>query len=117
VVAETQFPQPDGRATARFDWGLSVFGAYEPSEPLDPAVLSRVLDKRSADIFKHCEVRRHRNRFRVTIYVGRRGRVLSVGVIPSKPLEDEQLACVLEAIRDWRMPKQKRRAKVTFVLR
>jgi len=117
VVAQTPFPPPAGRATARFEWGMEVLGAYEPSEPLDPALITRVVAKRSTKAFSDCELRRAKGRMDVTLYVGLKGRVLSVGAVPKKPIEDDKLTCVLDAIKHWPMPRPKRRAKVSFVLR
>ena len=117
VVGATQFPQPDGDATARFEWGMQVLGAYEPSEPMDASKLQKVLAKRWAKLREHCEVRRARARSQVTLYVGRSGHVLNAGVVPGATLDDEQLTCVLETLRDWQMPKPKRRAKLSFAMR
>jgi len=117
VVIATQFPAPDGNAAARFEWGMQVLGAYEPSDPMDAKPLQKVLAKRWAKLRERCELRRARARSQVTLYVGRSGRVLNAGVVPGGRLDDEQLACVLEALRDWRMPKPKRRAKLTFAMR
>jgi hypothetical protein len=117
VVAGTQFPLPDGRATARFEWGMQVLGAYEPSDPMDATKLHKVLAKRWAKLREHCEVRRARARNQVTLYVGRSGNVLNAGVVPGAALDEEQLTCVIEDLRDWRMPKPKRRAKLTFAMR
>lgn len=118
VVAQTQFPKPAGRATARFDWDLQVEGiAAEPPEWLDPKVLRKLLKKKAREVFRECEVRRFRQRFAVTAYVGRRGRVLSLGAVPTRPLDDEKLACVLESIKGWQLAKPKRRSKVAFTLR
>ena len=117
VVAQTAFPPPDGRATARFEWGLEVLGAYEASEPLDPALITRVVAKRSTKTFSDCDLRRAKGRMDVTLYVGRKGRVLCVGAVPKKPIDDDKLTCVLDAIKHWPMPHPKRRAKVSFVLR
>lgn len=117
VVMATQFPVPDGYATARFEWGMQVLGAYEPSDPIDAKPLSRVLAKRWAKLRERCEVRRARARSQVTLYVGRSGHVLNAGLVPGGKLDEEQLTCVVEDLRDWRMPKQKRRAKLTFAMR
>ena len=65
----------------------------------------------------HCELRRARARSQVTLYVGRSGHVLNAGLVPGGKLDEEQLACVLEALRDWQMPKPKRRAKLSFAMR
>jgi hypothetical protein len=118
VVSQTQFPKPAGRATARFDWDMHVDGiSSEPAEWLDPKSLRKALAKHARDVFRECKVRRRRQRFAVTAYVGRAGRVLSLGAVPSRPLDHEQLDCVLSAIKSWPLAKPKRRSKVAFTLR
>jgi hypothetical protein len=117
VVVATQFPEPDGRATARFEWGMEVLGAYQPSEPMDAAKLHKVLAKRWAKVREQCDVRRARTRSQVTLYVGRSGQVLNAGVVPGATLDEEKLTCVVETLRQWRMPKPKRRAKLSFAMR
>ena len=117
VVSATEFPRPAGRATAQFSWDMHVEPAYRPADPMDAGLLSRVLRKKARDVFRGCKVRRFRNRFQVTAYVGRRGRILAAGAIPNRPQPDEKVDCVIEEIRSWRLPKPKRLAKVSFRLR
>lgn len=118
VVAETQFPKPAGRARARFSWDMQVQGVYAGgTELLEPDVMDKVLARKASKLFKECEVRRRRYRFQVTLYVANNGRILSMGAIPTRSVEDEKLDCVREEIAAWRLPKQKRRSKVSFVLR
>jgi len=119
VVTHTQFPEPDGDATANVEWGMQVLGAYEPSDPIDASPLAQMLSKRWAKLRERCELKRGRGRARnqVTLYVGTGGRVLSVGLVPATDQDDEKLDCALEGLRDWRLPKPKRRSKLTFALR
>lgn len=117
AVAATVFPRPAGRATATFTWGMTV----EPvpgrlPEPLDEKLLRQVLSKRRRDVVKNCKIRR-RERFLVTAYIARNGRVLSAGAVPLPPKASEKLECVLEEIASWRMPKIERHSKVSFLLR
>lgn len=117
VVRETEFPRPAGRATAQFSWDMHVQPAYSPAEPMDARLVQKLVRKKARDVFRGCKLRRFRNRFDVTAYIGRRGRVLSAGAVPNRPQPDEKLDCVLEEISSWRLPKPKRRAKVSFLLK
>lgn len=118
VVAETQFPKPAGRARARFSWDMRVHGVVRGrTDLLEPDVMKRILERKASDVFKDCKVRRRKHRFQVTLYAGRTGRVLSVGAIPTRAVEEEQLDCVVEAVASWKLPKQKHRSKVSFLLR
>jgi len=117
VLTETVFPKPDGSASARFEWGLSVDPATARSpEPLDPEVLDKVLDKHADEIREECETLR-RERFTVTAYLNRKGRVITAGALPEPASAGEKVECVLEGLKKLRMPKQKRETKVTFLLR
>jgi len=117
VLTETVFPKPDGSASARFDWGLTVEPATaRVPETLEPEVLDKVLDKHAAEIREECETKR-RERFTVTTYVNRRGRVVSAGAVAEPASALEKLECVLEGVKTLRMPKQKREGKITFVLK
>ena len=117
VLSETVFPKPDGDASARFDWGLTVEPATARGpEPIEDGVLEKVLDKHASELREECETKR-RERFTVTAYINRRGKVVSCGALAEPAEALEKLECVLEGIKAWRMPKQKRDAKVTFVLK
>jgi hypothetical protein len=117
VLTETMFPKPDGSASARFDWGLTVDPATARSpEPLPPEALDKVLDKHGDEIRQECETRR-RERFTVTAYLSRKGRVITAGALPEPASAAEKVECVLEGLKKLRMPKPKREAKVTFLLR
>ena len=69
-----------------------------------------------AEIREECETK-GRERFTVTTYVNRRGRVVSAGAVAEPASALEKLECVLEGVKALRMPKQKREGKVTFVLK
>lgn len=117
AVAATQFPPPAGQATAEFEWGLSVVPATaRVPEEIEPDVLSKVLDKNTPKILDHCEVRK-RERFAVTAYVTRKGRVVSAGAIARPAKADEKVDCVLGELANLRLPKLKHEAKVSFELR
>jgi hypothetical protein len=118
AVAATQFPKPAGRATARFTWGLTVYPASTGiDEPVDPKLLEPVLRRKSHDVFKTCKARRSRERFRITAYIARDGRVLSAGAVPFPPRAEDKLDCVLEEVASWRVRKLTRRGKISFDLR
>lgn len=117
VLSETVFPRPDGSASARFDWGLTVEPATARApQPIEPDVLEKVLDKHGSEVREACETKR-RERFTVTAYINRRGKVVSAGALAEPAEAAEKLECVLDGIKGLRMPKQKKDAKVTFVLR
>lgn len=117
AVAATVFPKPAGLATARFTWGMTVEPvAGRPPDPLDAKILERVLRKRRPELWRECEIRR-RERFAVTAYIARNGRVLSAGAVPMPPKASEKLDCVLGEVVSWRMPKVEHQGKVSFLLR
>jgi hypothetical protein len=117
VVTATVFPKPAGRATATFDWDLTVEPVPgRPPEPLDDKIVKRVLRKHKRELLRSCEVRR-RERFFVTAYIAQSGRVLSAGAVPMPPRAGKKLDCVLEVIASWRMPKVASRSKTSFLLR
>jgi hypothetical protein len=117
VLSETVFPPPDGDASARFDWDLTVVPATARApDPLEPDALDKVLEKKADELREECETKR-RERFVVTAYISRRGKVLSAGAVPQPASASAQLECVLERIKSWKMPKGKREAKVTFMLK
>lgn len=117
VLAQTQFPKPAGNATARFEWGLRVEPATaRQPDPMDPEALDKVLKKHGGEIRETCELKR-RERFRITAYITRKGRVLSSGAVPKPTEAAEKLPCVLEELASLRMPRLKREAKVTFDLK
>jgi hypothetical protein len=117
VLAETQFPKPAGNASARFEWGLRVEPATSrPPDPMDPEALDKVLKKHGGEIRESCEVKR-RERFQITAYITRKGRVLSAGAVPRPTAAAEKVECVLEALAELRLPRLKREAKVSFDLK
>ena len=117
AVAATVFPKPAGRAIATFDWGMTVEPVPgRPPDPLDEKILARVLKKQRREVVRTCELRR-RERFLVTAYIARTGRILSAGAVPMPPNASEKLDCVLGEISAWRMPKIDHRSKTSFLLR
>lgn len=117
VLAETQFPKPAGNAAARFEWGLRVEPATSRQpDPMDPEALDKVLKKHREDIREHCELKR-RERFHITAYITRKGRVLSAGAVPRPTAAAEKIECVLEELAELRLPRLKREAKVSFDLK
>jgi hypothetical protein len=117
AVAATVFPKPAGRATATFDWGMTVEPVPgRPPDPLDEKILERVLKKQRREVRRTCEFRR-RERFLVTAYIARTGRVLSAGAVAMPPKASEKLDCVLGEVANWRMPKTDHRSKTSFLLR
>jgi hypothetical protein len=117
ILAATTFPEPAGHADARFTWGMSVEPAGgRPPDALDAKLVQPLLKRKARDLLRTCEVRR-RERFQITAYIARGGRVLSAGAVPMPPKASERLDCVLEEIAHWPMPKVDRQAKVSFLLR
>jgi hypothetical protein len=118
VVATTQFPAPAGRATAEFGWSFSIepIGA-KPPEPLSPKLLQSLLRKQTGELFKSCEIKRRRARFRVTAYLAANGHVLSAGAVPLPAQADDKVDCVLEQFEKWHVPKPKHAGKISFELR
>lgn len=117
VLSETVFPKPDGSASARFDWGLTVEPASARGpEVIGPEALDKVLGKHGAAVREGCETKR-RERFRVTAYINRRGKVISAGAVAEPASAREKVECVLDGIKKLKMPKPKRDAKVAFLLK
>jgi len=118
VVTETQFPPPAGRTLTRdFNWDLSVDPAYGLPEPMDAARLDKLLEKKAKDVYKECELPRARNGFQVTAYVNPQGKITSLGAIHTKGKTVEELPCVIEQLQAWRLPRVKKRSKVSFLLK
>jgi hypothetical protein len=118
AVAETHFPEPAGRATAEFEWGLNVDPATSRvPEEIEAEVLDRVLRKHTDKLLEHCEVRRPKERFAVTAYLTRSGRVTSAGATARPPAAEAKVDCVLAELASLRMPRLKHEAKVRFELR
>jgi hypothetical protein len=117
TVAATIFPKPAGLATAQFTWGMTVEPVPgRPPDPLDAKIVERVLRKRRPEIWRECEIQR-RQRFAVTAYIARNGRILSAGAVPMPPKASEKLDCVLEEVASWRVRKVEHLGKVSFLLR
>lgn len=118
VVAETQFRKPSGGATARFDWQMTVEPVNgRPAEELDPDKLKPVLRKRTRELVESCGLDRAHERYRVTAYLDRRGRVLSAGAVAMPADAEDKVDCVLQAFRRWRLPRYARHGKLSFELR
>ena len=117
TLAATVFPAPAGRANARFTWGMSVESpGGRPPDALDAKLVRPLLRRKARSLLKTCSVRR-RERFQITAYIAKGGRVLSAGAVPMPPKASEKLDCVLEEITSWPMPKVDRYAKISFLLR
>jgi hypothetical protein len=117
-VSAAQFPKPAGRATAEFSWGLTVEPAGSPlPAAAPPKSLTALLRKHARELYRVCELRRRRNRFRITAYVTTTGSVLSAGGFGSTEQAQERVDCVLEQIASWHLPKPKHLSKWSFELR
>jgi hypothetical protein len=117
VLAQTKFPKPAGDASAEFEWSLSVDPATpRVPDPAEPDFLEPVLKKHAQKILDECEVKR-RDRFQVTAYINRRGKVISCGAVSRPTTAAEKAPCVLEALAKLKMPKRKQDAKVSFELK
>jgi len=121
AVMSTQFPKPAGRATAEFNWGMSVDSvaqrAFEETSSKSSKPFARLARKEARELFGTCEIKRRRARFRVTAYVAAGGRLLSAGAVPMPATADDKVDCVLEQFGKWHLPKIKRASKVTFDVR
>jgi hypothetical protein len=119
AVLQTQFPKPAGRATAEFNWGMSIDPITErfDENKKNSKPFARLARKQARDLFGTCEIKRRRAKFRVTAYVAPGGRVLSAGAVPMPASADEKVDCVLEQFRTWHLPKVKRASKITFDVR
>ncbi|HEY2733051.1 MAG TPA: AgmX/PglI C-terminal domain-containing protein [Polyangiales bacterium] len=118
VVATTQFPAPAGRASAEFSWSLHVDpSGAKPPEEASAKPLMRVIHKESRELFKTCEIKRRRTRFRITAYFAPSGHVLSAGAVPLPASADDKVDCVLEQFEKWHLPKLKHASKISFDLR
>jgi len=117
AVMGTQFPKPAGRASAEFSWGMSVEPLSRGFDDVSAKVLKRIARKNAKEVFRTCEIRRRRAKFRVTAYIAAGGRVLSAGAVPLPATADDKVDCVLEQFGEWHLPKLKRASKITFDLR
>jgi hypothetical protein len=121
AVMDTQFPKPAGRATAEFNWGMSIDSvgprAFEESSSKSSKPFARLARKEAKDVFGSCEIKRRRARFRVTAYVTAGGKLLSAGAVPQPPTAEDKVDCVLEQFGNWHLPKVKHASKITFDVR
>lgn len=120
VLSQTAFPAPAGRtATRDFKWSMGLMPPRRPMEPIDPEVMKPLVKDNARDAFKACEARRWKHRYRVTLYVARNGRVMSQGAVVTRGGQgaQEHLVCLLDEVARWRLPRLKRRSKVSFELR
>lgn len=121
AVLETQFPKPAGRATAEFDWGMSIDSvgpkAFEDTDKKSSKPFARLARKEARDLFGTCEIKRRRARFRLTAYVAAGGKLLSAGAVPLPASADDKVDCVLEQFGKWHLPKVKRASKISFDVR
>jgi hypothetical protein len=112
VAEATRFPQPHG-GHADFTWPLELDATREPST-LDPSHVAGTVRRQSRELADRCSLDRG-DRFQVTTYVSRRGRVLSAGAVSAEPAADDRIDCVVRAVTRWRLPRHRRPlAKVTF---
>jgi hypothetical protein len=121
AVMETQFPKPAGRATAEFNWGMSIDSvaqkAFEDTNSKSSKPFARLARKEARDVFGTCEIKRRRARFRVTAYVAAGGKLLSAGAVPMPATAEDKVDCVLEQFGRWHLPKVKRASKISFDVR
>jgi TonB family protein len=115
VAADVRFPRPQG-GVAEARWPLELDPPEHLRHPVtwDPGRVRGVVRRRGARLLRECRVD---GSFQVTTYVSRRGRVIAAGAVAPEPVADEHLDCVARAVRQWRMPRSQRLAKVTFDLR
>jgi hypothetical protein len=121
AVLDTQFPKPAGRATAEFNWGMSIDSvgprAFDDPSSKSSKPFARLARKEARDLFGTCEIKRRRARFRVTAYVAAGGKLLSAGAVPQPPTADDKVDCVLEQFGKWHLPKVKHASKISFDVR
>jgi hypothetical protein len=119
AVLATQFPKPAGRATAEFNWGMSIDPITErfDESKKNSRPFARLARKAAKGVFGACEIKRRRARFRVTAYVAPGGRLLSAGAIPMPASADDKVDCELQQFGKWHLPKVKRASKISFDVR
>lgn len=120
VLSQTAFPAPaGGTATRDFKWSMGLMPPRRAMEPIDPEVMKPILKDNARDAYKACEARRWKNRYRVTLYVARNGRIVSHGAVVTRGGQgaEAHLPCLMKEVARWRLPRLKRRSKVSFQLR
>jgi hypothetical protein len=119
AVLQTQFPKPAGRATAEFNWGMSIDPITErfDENKKNSKPFSRLARKEARELFGACEIKRRRAKFRVTAYVAPGGRLLSAGAVSMPASAGDKVDCVLEQFGKWHLPKVKRASKISFDVR
>lgn len=118
VGSTTRFPRPNGNAEAQFAWSMNLDPSDGTSHPMtwDPGVVQAVVRQRRHELMNRCEPRGS-GAIQVTAYVSPRGRVVAAGAAAADAEVDQDLDCIVDAVRRWRMPGPRRRAKVTFDVR
>jgi hypothetical protein len=118
VIRATPFPRPNG-GEANVMWTM-MLGPSRPGK--DPELwehgrIERVLAKKAPELRETCAVPTDGS-FLITMYVNRRGRVVTAGVSGPGGGEPELLDCLAAGLRSWRMPTPRKSAlaKVSFPL-
>jgi hypothetical protein len=116
VIAGMPFPSPNG-GEAKVTWTMALGPARPGADPekWEKQRIQRVLSKRLPELRASCSLP-HVGAFMVTAYINRSGRVVTAGVSTRDDTEPEQLDCIAEALRTWRMPSPRKGslAKVRF---
>jgi hypothetical protein len=125
VVTGAHWPKPDG-GEAEVQKSISFdVGDARPAVPWRSDKVSSVLATESSDAMQ-CKGK-IRGVFKVTVYVEAgegehhkkhpHGKVLSVGVAPPNKDGEAKVDCIVDAVKDWKMPSPGGwAAKVTFSL-
>lgn len=115
VARSAKFPRPRG-GEAEFAWPLELDppGHVRPPLSWEPAQVESVVAKESADVLATCGAAGAK----VTVYIGRGGKVITAGASIDEADSDAILDCVVERVSGWMLPDPgSYPAKVTFDLR
>jgi len=117
VVEQTQLPSPNGRDRTEIKWGMKVEPHRGRRTPgIESAEIDEAIKKYAGETYKACKLRR-RDRFEITAYAGRRGKIMAVGGLPLRAVKPEKLECLVKEIKGWKLPRLKCRSKATFTLK
>lgn len=115
VARSAKFKRPRG-GEAEFAWPLEMDppSNVRPPVPWGPEQVDSAVSSQAAEVVETCGAAGAR----VTAYVGRGGKVITVGASIDEPESEAILDCVVERVSAWSMPDPgSYPAKVTFDLR
>lgn len=104
VSRKMTFVSPRGRKTAEFTWGPLTLNGTQATTWWDAEKGEKEVAKKVAKLKKCAKDSTDPQNVFVTVYVGTRGKVLSVGFAsPAGPISDKWAKCAADTIAKWQL--------------